>query len=556
MAELTISAEDIQGAIEEYVSSFTSDTSREEVGTVIGAGDGIAHVEGLPSVMTQELLEFPGGVLGVALNLDEHSIGAVILGDFEKLEEGQQVKRTGEVLSVPVGDAFLGRVVNPLGQPIDGQGDIDTDTRRALEVQAPSVVERQSVKEPLQTGIKAIDAMTPIGRGQRQLIIGDRKTGKTAVCVDTILNQRQNWETGDEKKQVRCVYVAIGQKGTTIASVRRALDEGGAMDYTTIVAAPASDSAGFKWLAPYTGSAIAQHWMYDGKHVLIVFDDLSKQAEAYRAISLLLRRPPGREAYPGDVFYLHSRLLERCAKLSDELGGGSLTGLPIIETKANDISAYIPTNVISITDGQCFLESDLFNQGVRPAINVGVSVSRVGGAAQIKAMKEVAGSLRLDLSQYRELESFAAFASDLDATSKAQLERGERLVELLKQRQYQPMPVEEQVVSIFLGTGGHLDSVPVEDVRRFETELLDHMRASEEKFLTGIRETQKLSEEGEKQLEDIINKFKKGFAASGGGSVVPDEHVEAMDEKDLEKESVQVKKEKPKDSKDSGKDKK
>ncbi|OBG90237.1 F0F1 ATP synthase subunit alpha [Mycobacterium sp. E3251] len=558
MAELTISADDIQSAIEEYVGSFTSDTSREEVGTVVEAGDGIAHVEGLPSVMTQELLEFPGGVLGVALNLDEHSVGAVILGDFEKIEEGQQVKRTGEVLSVPVGDAFLGRVVNPLGHPIDGRGDIDTDTRRALEIQAPSVVQRQSVSEPLQTGIKAIDAMTPIGRGQRQLIIGDRKTGKTAVCVDTILNQRENWESGDEKKQVRCVYVAIGQKGTTIASVRRALEEGGAMDYTTIVAAPASDSAGFKWLAPYTGSAIAQHWMYDGKHVLIVFDDLSKQAEAYRAISLLLRRPPGREAYPGDVFYLHSRLLERCAKLSDDLGGGSLTGLPIIETKANDISAYIPTNVISITDGQCFLESDLFNQGVRPAINVGVSVSRVGGAAQIKAMKEVAGSLRLDLSQYRELESFAAFASDLDATSKAQLERGERLVELLKQPQYQPMPVEEQVVSIFLGTGGHLDSVPVEDVRRFETELLDHMRASEEKFLAGVRDSGKLSEEGENQLTEIINNFKKGFAATGGGSVVPDEHVEPLDEEDLEKESVQVKKEKPKDKKDSksGKDKK
>ncbi|AFS13495.1 MULTISPECIES: F0F1 ATP synthase subunit alpha [Mycobacterium] len=546
MAELTISAGDIQSAIEEYVGSFTSDTAREEVGTVVDAGDGIAHVEGLPSVMTQELLEFPGGVLGVALNLDEHNVGAVILGDFEKIEEGQQVKRTGEVLSVPVGDAFLGRVVNPLGQPIDGQGDIETDVRRALEIQAPSVVQRQSVKEPLQTGIKAIDAMTPIGRGQRQLIIGDRKTGKTAVCVDTILNQRQNWESGDERKQVRCVYVAIGQKGTTIASVRRALEEGGAMDYTTIVAAPASDSAGFKWLAPYTGSAIAQHWMYDGKHVLIVFDDLSKQAEAYRAISLLLRRPPGREAYPGDVFYLHSRLLERCAKLSDELGGGSLTGLPIIETKANDISAYIPTNVISITDGQCFLESDLFNQGVRPAINVGVSVSRVGGAAQIKAMKEVAGSLRLDLSQFRELESFAAFASDLDATSKAQLDRGARLVELLKQPQYQPMPVEEQVISIFLGTGGHLDSVPVEDVRRFETELLDHIRASEEKLLSGIRDTQKLSDEAAEELKKVINNFKKGFAATGGGSVVPDEHVEALDEGELEKESVKVTKPAPK----------
>jgi len=549
MAELTISADDIQGAIEEYVSSFTSDTAKEEVGTVIDTGDGIAHVEGLPSVMTQELLEFTGGVLGVALNLDEHSIGTVILGDSEKLAQGQQVKRTGEVLSVPVGDGFLGRVINPLGQPIDGQGDIEAETHRALEIQAPSVVERQSVKEPLQTGIKAIDAMTPIGRGQRQLIIGDRKTGKTAVCVDTILNQRQNWESGDEKKQVRCVYVAIGQKGTTIASVRRALDEGGAMDYTTIVAAPASDSPGFKWLAPYTGSAIAQHWMYASKHVLIVFDDLSKQAEAYRAISLLLRRPPGREAYPGDVFYLHSRLLERCAKLSDELGGGSLTGLPVIETKANDISAYIPTNVISITDGQCFLESDLFNQGVRPAINVGVSVSRVGGAAQIKAMKEVAGSLRLDLSQFRELESFAAFASDLDATSKAQLERGARLVELLKQPQYQPSPVEEQVVSIFLGTGGHLDSVPTEDVRRFETELLDHLRASDKGILSDIRETQKLSEETENKLVEAINDFKKGFAATGGGSVVPDEHVEPLDEDKLAKEAVQVHKPAPPEQK-------
>ncbi|MEB3051767.1 F0F1 ATP synthase subunit alpha [Mycolicibacter sp. MYC123] len=545
MAELTISSDDIQGAIEEYVSSFSADTAREEVGTVIDAGDGIAHVEGLPSVMTQELLEFPGGVLGVALNLDEHNVGAVILGNFENIEEGQQVKRTGEVLSVPVGDGFLGRVVNPLGQPIDARGEIEAETRRPLEMQAPSVVQRQSVSEPLQTGIKAVDAMTPIGRGQRQLVIGDRKTGKTALCVDTILNQRKNWETGDPNQQVRCVYVAIGQKGTTIASVRRALEEGGAMDYTTIVAAPASDSAGFKWLAPYTGSAIAQHWMYSGKHVLIVFDDLTKQAEAYRAISLLLRRPPGREAYPGDVFYLHSRLLERCAKLSDELGGGSLTGLPIIETKANDISAYIPTNVISITDGQCFLESDLFNQGVRPAINVGVSVSRVGGAAQIKAMKEVAGSLRLDLSQYRELEAFAAFASDLDATSKAQLERGARLVELLKQPQYAPMAVEEQVISIFLGTEGHLDSVPVEDVGRFETELLDHIKASEGDILTGIRESKKLSDEASEKLVSVINQFKKGFAATDGSSVVPDERVEALDEDKLGKEAVQVRKAAP-----------
>jgi F-type H+-transporting ATPase subunit alpha len=546
MAELTISADEIQGAIEEYVAGFEADTEREEIGTVVDAGDGIAHVEGLPSVMTQELLEFPGGVLGVALNLDEHDIGAVILGDFEKIEQGQQVKRTGEVLSVPVGDAFLGRVVNPLGQPIDGRGDVETDERRALELQAPSVVQRQGVSEPLQTGIKAIDSQTPIGRGQRQLIIGDRKTGKTAVCVDTILNQRQNWETGDPDQQVRCVYVAIGQKGTTIASVRQTLEEGGAMEYTTIVASPASDSAGFKWLAPYTGSSIAQHWMYDGKHVLIVFDDLTKQAEAYRAISLLLRRPPGREAYPGDVFYLHSRLLERCAKLSDELGGGSLTGLPIIETKANDISAYIPTNVISITDGQCFLETDLFNQGVRPAINVGVSVSRVGGAAQIKAMKEVAGSLRLDLSQYRELESFAAFASDLDETSKAQLDRGARLVELLKQPQNSPMPVEEQVVAIFLGTRGHLDTVPVEDVQRFEREFLEHVKASHEDILKEIRESKKLSEELEEKLEKVVNDFKKGFDTTDGSSVVPDEHADAMDEEDVEKESVKVNKPKPK----------
>lgn len=547
MAELTISASDIEGAIEDYVSSFSADTEREEVGTVVDAGDGIAHVEGLPSVMTQELLEFEGGVLGVALNLDEHSVGAVILGEFNKIEQGQQVKRTGEVLSVPVGDAFLGRVVNPLGQPIDGQGDIASETRRALELQAPSVVQRQGVGEPLQTGIKAIDAMTPIGRGQRQLIIGDRKTGKTAVAVDTILNQRQAWETGDPNQQVRCVYVAIGQKGTTIASVKRALEDGGAMEYTTIVAAPASDPAGFKWLAPYTGSAIGQHWMYDGKHVLIVFDDLSKQADAYRAISLLLRRPPGREAFPGDVFYLHSRLLERCAKLSDELGGGSMTGLPIIETKANDISAFIPTNVISITDGQCFLESDLFNQGVRPAVNVGVSVSRVGGAAQIKAMKEVAGSLRLDLSQYRELEAFAAFASDLDAASKAQLDRGVRLVELLKQAQYSPMAVEDQVVAIFLGTQGHLDSVPAEDVSRFEAELLEHVKASHAEILTGIKESKKLSEEAEEKLVTVINDFKKGFSASDGSSVVATEHdADALDPEDLEKESVKVRKPAPK----------
>src|SRR5574338_300827 len=477
MTELSIRPEEIRDALDNFVQSYEPGAaSREEVGRVVDAGDGIAHVEGLPSAMTNELLQFEDGTLGLALNLDVHEIGVVILGEFSGIEEGQEVKRTGEVLSVPVGDAFLGRVVNPLGTPIDGLGDIEAEERRALELQAPTVVQRKSVHEPLQTGLKAVDAMTPIGRGQRQLIIGDRQTGKTTVAVDTIINQKEFWETGDPAKQVRCIYVAIGQKGSTIASVKGALEDAGAMEYTTIVAAPASDPAGFKYLAPYTGSAIGQHWMYAGKHVLIIFDDLSKQAEAYRAVSLLLRRPPGREAYPGDVFYLHSRLLERCAKLSDELGGGSMTGLPIIETKANDISAFIPTNVISITDGQCFLESDLFNQGVRPAINVGVSVSRVGGAAQIKAMKEVAGSLRLDLSQYRELESFAAFASDLDAASRQQLDRGARLMALLKQPQYSPYPVNEMTCSLWLGTTGRLDKVPTDDVLRFESEFLDFLR--------------------------------------------------------------------------------
>src|ERR1700761_4282469 len=444
MAELTISADEIRSAIEGYVSSYSPEATREEVGLVAETGDGIARVEGLPSAMTNELLEFEGGTLGIALNLDVRDIGVVILGDPDKIEEGQQVKRTGEILSVPVGDAYLGRVVDPLGNPVDGLGEIASEGRRALELQAPTVVQRKEVREPMLTGIKAIDAMTAIGRGQRQLIIGDRQTGKSTVCLDAIINQRDNWKTGDPKKQVRCIYVAIGQKGSTIAAARNTLEEAGAMEYTTIVAAPASDSAGFKYLAPYTGSAIGQHWMYQGMHVLIIFDDLSKQAEAYRAVSLLLRRPPGREAYPGDVFYLHSRLLERCAKLSDEMGGGSMTGLPIIETKGNDISAYIPTNVISITDGQIFLETDLFNSGVRPAINVGRSVSRVGGAAQVKSMKKVAGQLKLSLSQYRDLEAFAAFASDLDAASRAQLDRGARLVELLKQPQYSPFPVEEE----------------------------------------------------------------------------------------------------------------
>ncbi|WFF06828.1 F0F1 ATP synthase subunit alpha [Micromonospora sp. WMMD1076] len=510
MAELTISTEEIRGALERYVSSYTADVSREEVGTVADAGDGIAHVEGLPSTMTNELLEFEDGTLGVALNLDVREIGVVVLGDFGGIEEGQRVKRTGRVLSVPVGDAFLGRVVNALGEPIDGLGDIANEGFRELELQAPNVMARQSVFEPLQTGIKAIDAMTPVGRGQRQLIIGDRKTGKTTVALDAILNQRDNWRSGDPTKQVRCIYVAIGQKASTIASIKGTLEEAGAMEYTTIVASPASDPAGFKYLAPYTGSSIGQHWMYGGKHVLIVFDDLSKQAEAYRAVSLLLRRPPGREAYPGDVFYLHSRLLERCAKLSDELGGGSMTGLPIIETKANDISAFIPTNVISITDGQIFLETDLFNQGVRPAINVGTSVSRVGGAAQVKPMKKVAGSLRLNLAQFRELEAFAAFASDLDRASQNQLNRGSRLVELLKQPNYSPYPVNEQVVSVWAGTEGKLDDVPVGEIRRFESEFLQYLRHKHEGVLAAIADN-KWDDEIISSLDSAISEFKQVF---------------------------------------------
>lgn len=516
MTELSIRPEEIRDALDNFVQSYEPGAaSREEVGRVTDAGDGIAHVEGLPSAMTNELLQFEDGTLGLALNLDVHEIGVVILGDFSKIEEGQEVKRTGEVLSVPVGDAFLGRVVNPLGQPIDGLGEIATTERRALELQAPTVVQRKSVHEPLQTGLKAVDAMTPIGRGQRQLIIGDRQTGKTTVAVDTIINQKQNWDSGDPEQQVRCIYVAMGQKGSTIAAVRGTLEEAGALDYTTIVAAPASDSAGFKYLAPYTGSAIGQHWMYQGKHVLIVFDDLSKQAEAYRAVSLLLRRPPGREAYPGDVFYLHSRLLERCAKLSDDLGAGSMTGLPIIETKAGDVSAYIPTNVISITDGQIYLQADLFNSNVRPAIDVGVSVSRVGGAAQIKAMKDVSGRLKLDLAQFRAMEAFAMFASDLDPASRAQLAKGARLVELLKQRQAAPFPIEEQVVSIWAGTSGQLDSVAVEDVSRFEAEFLDFLRRENKGILDAIRESKKFADETRSALEGAVTKFKEQFAASG-----------------------------------------
>ncbi|HEX5994119.1 MAG TPA: F0F1 ATP synthase subunit alpha [Jiangellales bacterium] len=541
MTELTIRPEEIREALDQFVQSYQpAATAREEVGTVVEAGDGIARVEGLPSAMANELLEFEDGTLGMALNLDVREIGTVVLGEYAGIEEGQSVRRTGEVLSVPVGDNFLGRTINPMGEPLDGLGEIEAETTRALELQAPSVVQRQGVSEPLQTGIKAIDSMTPIGRGQRQLIIGDRQTGKTTIAVDTILNQLDNWKSGDKRKQVRCIYVATGQKGSTIAGVRQQLDEAGALEYTTIVAAPASDPAGFKYIAPYTGSALGQHWMYQGYHVLIVFDDLTKQAEAYRTISLLLRRPPGREAFPGDVFYLHSRLLERCAKLSDELGGGSMTGLPIIETKANDISAYIPTNVISITDGQCFLETDLFNSGIRPAINVGVSVSRVGGAAQIKAMKDVSGTLRLDLAQYNELAAFAAFASDLDPTSRAQLDRGARMVELLKQPQSSPMPVAQQVVSIWAGTTGQLDEVPIEDVRRFEAEFLDFIRREHQDVLDAIAESGKLSDESEATLKDAIGAFKGQFVTAAGHPLIKDEPVRPLGEDEEEETAIRI----------------
>jgi F-type H+/Na+-transporting ATPase subunit alpha len=539
MAELTIRPEEIREALDRFVRSYEPETAtREETGTVVTSGDGIARVEGLPSAMANELLEFENGTLGIALNLDVREIGVVVMGESGGIEEGQVVKRTGDILSVPVGDGYLGRTVDALANPIDGLGEISPiDERRALELQAAGVMDRQGVNQPLQTGIKAIDAMIPIGRGQRQLIIGDRKTGKTAIAVDTIMNQKSAWDSGDPEQQVRCIYVAIGQKGSTIAAVRGALEEAGALEYTTIVAAPASDPAGYKYVAPYTGSAIGQHWMYQGKHVLIIFDDLTKQAEAYRAMSLLLRRPPGREAYPGDVFYLHSRLLERCAKLSDELGGGSMTGLPIIETKANDVSAYIPTNVISITDGQIFLQSDLFNANQRPAIDVGISVSRVGGAAQIKAMKNVAGSLKLELAQYRDMQAFAMFASDLDATTRRQLDRGGRLVELPRHPQYSPYPVEEQVVSVWAGIQGLMDEVPVDDVLRFERELLDHLRHHGDS-LRNIRETKTFDDDTAAALREQIAEFKKGFQTSEGKLLAGREEHVALEEEDVTQEQI------------------
>ncbi|MSS45422.1 F0F1 ATP synthase subunit alpha [Cutibacterium sp. WCA-380-WT-3A] len=539
MAELTIRPEEIRDALDNFVQNYEPETAvREEVGTVITSGDGIAHVEGLPSAMANELLRFENGTMGIALNLEERQIGVVVLGDSDGIDEGSTVRGTGEVLSVPVGEGYLGRVVDAMGNPVDGLGEIKSiEGRRALEIQAAGVMDRQEVREPLQTGLKAIDSMIPIGRGQRQLIIGDRKTGKTAIAIDTIINQKDNWQSGDPKKQVRCIYVAIGQKGSTVAEVKGALEKAGAMEYTTIVHAPASDPAGFKYIAPYAGSAIGQHWMYQGKHVLIIFDDLTKQAEAYRAMSLLLRRPPGREAYPGDVFYLHSRLLERCAKLSDDLGGGSMTGLPIIETKANDVSAFIPTNVISITDGQIFLQSDLFNANQRPAVDVGISVSRVGGAAQIKAMKSVAGTLKISLAQYRDMQAFAMFASDLDDTSRRQLDRGARLMELLKQGQFSPYPVEEQVISVWGGTTGKFDDVPVDDVLRFEADVLEHLR-SHSNVLTTIRETGKFDDDARDAAAAAFEEVKKGFKTSGGKLLAGHEEFSPMDDENIDQAKI------------------
>ena len=509
MAQLTISPDDITAALREHVESWSPSLEQETVGYVTSVADGVARVSGLPKAAASELMEFPGGLIGVTLNLDEEDLGVVLMGDASHIEEGDAVRQTGHVLSVPVGDGLLGRVVGPLGEPLDGKGDIPWTERRLLETQAPSVVQRQPVTEPLQTGIKAIDSMTPIGRGQRQLIIGDRQTGKTAIVVDTIINQKQFQGTPDE---VKCIYVAIGQKASTVAEVVAALEEAGAMEYTVVVTAAASEPPALQMYAPYAGSAIGQHWMYNGQHALVIFDDLSKQAVAYREISLLLRRPPGREAFPGDVFYLHSRLLERCAKLSDEMGGGSLTGLPLIETKANDVSAYIPTNVISITDGQIFLETDLFFAGIRPAMNAGISVSRVGGNAQIGAMKKVAGTLRLNLAQYRELEAFAEFGSELDAVSLAQLERGRRVVEVLKQPQFAPVPVEEQVLAIYAVTHGLFDDIPAESISRAEGELREFVRVRHAHLLDTIKRTGKLPDAG--ALEEAISAFKDSF---GGG---------------------------------------
>ena len=524
MAELTINTEDIASAIRKNLEGFEPEVASGQVGRVVEVGDGIARISGLPNAAVNEMLQFDGGIIGLALNLDEDTIGAVILGDATGIEEGQSVRSTGEILSMPVGDSMLGRVVNALGEAIDGKGAISGAQSRRMEVQAPGITGRKPVHEPMQTGIKAIDSLIPIGRGQRELIIGDRKTGKTTIAVDTKINQKG--------LGVKCIYVAIGQKASTVAQTVATLEEFGALEYTVVVVAPASDPAPFKYLAPFAGCAIGQHWMDNGEHALVVYDDLSKQAEAYRQMALLLRRPPGREAYPGDVFYLHSRLLERAAKLSDDLGAGSLTALPVIETKAGDVSAYIPTNVISITDGQIFLQDDLFKSGIRPAVDVGISVSRVGSAAQIKAMKTAVGTLKSDLQQFRELESFAAFGSDLDAVSQAQLDRGYRLTELLKQGINSPMKVEEQVVSLFAGTRGYLDGIAVEDVERFEEGLLDLVRSQHSGLLSEIVSSGTVDEDA---LEQILRGYAEGFEGSAGSSGV---NVEAQEQPDAETETV------------------
>jgi F-type H+-transporting ATPase subunit alpha len=508
---LKLRPEEITALLKERIKDFDVETDLAEVGQVLQVGDGIARVYGLESAVALEMLELEHGVTGVALNLEEDNVGAALLGEWEKVKEGEPVRRTGRVASVPVGDALVGRIVDPLGNPVDGGPPLATGERRPLEFKAPGVVQRQPVKEPLQTGLKAIDSMIPIGRGQRELIIGDRTTGKTAICVDTVLNQRG--------QDVICIYVAIGQKASTVAQVYQRLKDEGAMDYTIIVTAAASEAAPIKWMAPYAGCAMGEYFLFQGKHALCIYDDLSKHADAYRQMSLLLRRPPGREAYPGDVFYLHSRLLERACKLSDELGGGSLTALPVIETQAGDVSAYIPTNVISITDGQIFLESDLFYSGVRPAINVGISVSRVGGNAQVKAMRQVAGRLKLDLAQYRELEAFAQFGSELDQATQRTLARGERMVATLNQPQYSPWPVEEQVVAIFAGIHGYLDEVPTPQVPRFQDELREHMR-TEKSILGEIREQKELSDELEAKLNAELKRFAGMFNVQEDQSLV------------------------------------
>ncbi|MGW8958303.1 F0F1 ATP synthase subunit alpha [Paenibacillus sp. NPDC055715] len=503
---MSIKPEEISSLIKSQIEQYKNDIEVVEVGTVVEVGDGIARVYGLEKVMSGELVEFENGVLGLALNVEESNVGVVILGQFSDIREGGQVKRTGQIMQVPVGEALIGRVVNPLGQPVDGKGPIATTEFRPVESQAPGVMARKSVHEPMQTGIKAIDAMVPIGRGQRELIIGDRQTGKTSIAIDAILNQKGSG--------MKCIYVAIGQKQSTVAQVVETLRRHGALEYTIVVTAAASEPSPLLYIAPYSGCAMGEYFMYKGEHVLVVYDDLTKQASAYRELSLLLRRPPGREAYPGDVFYLHSRLLERAAKLNDELGGGSLTALPFIETQASDVSAYIPTNVISITDGQIFLEADLFYAGQRPAINVGISVSRVGGSAQIKAMKKVAGSLRLDLAQYRELQAFSQFGSDLDKSTKARLDRGARMMEILKQGVNQPLAVEQQVVSLYTAVKGFLDDIPVADVKRFEKDFLSYIESDHQDILQSIRDTKDLVPDNDAALKAAIEKFKKSFATS------------------------------------------